>query len=247
MQLIKLSATDSTNAYLKRLSRREAVPDFTVVQASQQTQGRGQPGAHWISEAGKNLTFSILKKFESFPAQRHFQLNMLVSLSVYHLLESIGIPKVKVKWPNDILSGSRKVCGILLENQLRGGDLTSSIVGIGLNVNQTEFGDLPSATSLKITTGKPHDLDEVLLTFIGLLQAAFRDMPETSYDTYRSRYEAHLYLKDQKALFGLPDGQRFEGVIRGVDPEGNLMVEDLGGGRRVFGFREVRYLGQEGL
>ena len=242
MQLIKLSATDSTNAYLKRLSRREAVPDFTVVQAAHQTAGRGQPGARWISEDGKNLTFSVLKKFEAFPAQRHFQLNMLVSLAVYQLLESLGIPQVRVKWPNDILSGSHKVCGILLENQLRGGDLTSSIVGIGLNVNQTEFEGLPTATSLKSITGKPHDLNEVLLTFIGLLQAAFREMPHTVYDTYRSRYETHLYLRDQKAPFALPDGGRFMGIIRGVDPEGNLKVEDQGGRLRVFGFREVRYL-----
>lgn len=246
MQLIKLSATDSTNAYLKRLSKREAVPDFTVVQAAHQTAGRGQPGAHWISEEGKNLTFSVLKRFGSFPAQQHFQLNMLVSLSIFRLLESLGIPHLSIKWPNDILSGARKLCGILLENQLRGGDLTRSIMGIGLNVNQTEFGDLPAATSLKIITGRAHDLDEVLLTFIGLLQAAFREMPQTSYHTYRSRYQEHLYLRDQKAPFGLPDGRRFEGVIRGVDPEGNLKVEDQYGGLRKFGFREVRYL-REGL
>ncbi len=245
MQLIKLSATDSTNAYLKRLGRREVVPDFTVVQAAHQTAGRGQPGARWVSEEGKNLTFSILKRFEAFPAQRHFQLNMLVSLSAYQLLESLGIPQVRVKWPNDILSGSQKVCGILLENQLRGGDLTSSIVGIGLNVNQTEFGDLPAATSLKGITGKPHDLSEVLLSFVGLLQAAFREMPQTSYESYRSRYEALLYLRDERAPFELPDGQRFQGVIRGVDPEGNLKVEDGRGALRIFGFREVRYLREE--
>jgi BirA family biotin operon repressor/biotin-[acetyl-CoA-carboxylase] ligase len=244
MQLIKLSATDSTNAYLRRLSRRDAVPDFTVVQAAHQTAGRGQPGTRWVGEEGKNLTFSILKRFESLSASRHFQLNMLVSLSVYRLLESLKIPELYLKWPNDILSGSRKVCGILLENQLRGADLSSSIIGIGLNVNQTEFKDLPGATSLKKITGKSYDLSELLLTFIGLVQQAFNQMQHTSYESYLSQYEENLYLKDQPAPFGLPDGQRVVGTIRGVDPQGNLRVELENGEVRTFGFKEIRYLGQ---
>jgi BirA family biotin operon repressor/biotin-[acetyl-CoA-carboxylase] ligase len=242
MQLIKLSATDSTNAYLRRLSKREPVPDFTVVQATHQSEGRGQPGTRWISDEGKNLTFSILKKFQTFPAQKHFLLNILVSLSVHRLLESLGIPEVNLKWPNDILSGSRKVCGILLENQLRGAQLSASIIGIGLNVNQTVFADLPSATSLKNSTGNSYDLDEVLLTFIGFLQEAFRQLPETSYSSFLGQYEEKLYLKDQPAPFILPDGKRFIGTIRGVDPRGCLQVELESGNLRTFGFKEVRYL-----
>jgi len=242
MQLIKLSATDSTNAYLRRLSRREAVPDFTVVQAAHQTAGRGQPGTRWVGSEGKNLTFSILKRFESFPARQHFLLNMLVSLSVYRLLESLEIPELYLKWPNDILSGSRKVCGILLENQLRGSEITSSIIGIGLNVNQTEFKDLPAAASLKIITGKSYDLSEALLTFIGLLQDAFNQMPHTSYESLLVQYEEKLYLKDQPAPFELPEGHRFTGTIRGVDPHGSLRMELENGEVRTFDFKQVRYL-----
>ena len=242
MQLIKLSATDSTNAYLKRLSRRDAVPDFTVVQADHQTAGRGQPGTRWVGEEGKNLTFSILKRFKSFPATRHFQLNMLVSLSVYRLLDSMQIPDLYLKWPNDILSGSHKLCGILLENQLRGAELSSSIIGIGLNVNQTDFEDLPAATSLKKITGKSHDLTEVLLNFIGLLQEAFREMPQTSYESYLQEYEENLYLKDKPAPFELPKGEQITGTIRGVDPLGNLRLELKNGEVSTFGFKEVRYL-----
>lgn len=244
MQLIKLSATDSTNAYLRRLSRREAVPDFTVVQAVHQTDGRGQPGTRWVGEEGKNLTFSVLKIFKSFPATRHFQLNMLVSLCVYRLLESLQIPHLCLKWPNDILSGTRKTCGILLENQLRGSELSSSIIGIGLNVNQTEFKDLPTATSLKKVSGQSYDLSELLMTFIGMLREAFDQMPKTSYAYYLSQYEERLYLKDQPAPFALPDGEHFVGTIRGVDPNGNLQLELKNGDLRTFGFKEVRYLRQ---
>ena len=242
MQLIKLSATDSTNAYLRRLSNREAVPDFTVVQAAHQTAGRGQPGTHWVAEEGKNMTFSLLKRFESFPARNHFLLNMLVSQSVFRLLESLGIPELYLKWPNDILSGSQKVCGILLENQLRGPDLSTSIIGIGLNVNQTDFKELPDATSLKNITGKSYDLNEVLLTFISLIQKAFKEMSHTTYDTLLGQYEQNLYLKDQPAPFGRPDGDRFIGTIRGVDADGRLQVALENGKLRSFGFKEVRYL-----
>lgn len=242
MQLIKLSATDSTNAYLRRLTMRESVPDFTVVQAARQTAGRGQPGTHWVSEEGKNLTFSILKKLKSFPARNHFLLNMGVSLSVFRLLESLGIPELYLKWPNDILSGPQKVCGILLENQLRGTDLTMSFIGIGLNVNQTEFRDLPGATSLKNITGKSYDLDELLLTFISLLQQAFKEMSHLSYSSLLEQYEQNLYLKDRAVPFGLPDGERFVGTIRGVDADGRLQVALENGELRAFGFKDVRYL-----
>ncbi len=242
MQLIKLSATDSTNAYLRRLSGRESVPDFTLVQAALQTAGRGQPGTRWMGEEGKNLTFSVLKKFQAFPAQNHFQLNMLVSLTVFRLLESLGIPGLRVKWPNDILSGGRKVCGILLENQLRGNHLSSSIIGIGLNVNQAEFPGLPQATSLKKISGKSYDLDELLFSFINHLQEAFREMPEVSYEVYREAYEAHLYLMEEPARYSGPDGTPFTGTIRGVDDQGRLLVARENGEVGVYGFKELRYL-----
>lgn len=244
MQLIKLSATDSTNSYLRRLSVRESVPDFTVVQAVHQTAGRGQPGTQWVAEEGKNLTFSILKRFESFPARNHFLLNMGVSLSVFRLLESLGIPELSLKWPNDIMSGSKKVCGILVENQLQGADLSSSIIGIGLNVNQTGFGELPGATSLRNISGKAYDLNEVLLTFISLIQKTFEVMSPNSFDRFLEQYQQNLYLKDQPVPFGLPDGTRFIGTIHGTDADGRLKVSLENGEFRVFGFKEIRYLGE---
>ncbi|MBT8321842.1 MAG: biotin--[acetyl-CoA-carboxylase] ligase, partial [Eudoraea sp.] len=120
MHLIKLGATDSTNAYLKELLASKDAPDGTVVQAECQQKGRGQMGREWHSEPGKNLTFSLLKKFSNFPVTKQFLLNIISSLAVVEVLNTYDVPELKVKWPNDIMSGNQKICGILVENVVKG-------------------------------------------------------------------------------------------------------------------------------
>ena len=118
MEIIKLNATNSTNTYLKNLLKEKPVKDLSCIWALSQTQGRGQQGAKWISEPGKNLTFSILKKFENLSSEYHFLLNMEVSLVIFRALKKLYIPDLAVKWANDILSSKKKICGILIENTL---------------------------------------------------------------------------------------------------------------------------------
>ncbi|TFG78733.1 MAG: biotin--[acetyl-CoA-carboxylase] ligase, partial [Flavobacteriales bacterium] len=149
MRIVKLNAIDSTNCYLKGLMQTEALEDFTVVVANQQNSGRGQMGSKWTSEPGKNLIMSVLKIFNDLPAEQQFSLNVCVSLAVFDTLKSLEIPKLSIKWPNDILSGNLKIGGILIENSLLGTQIRSAIIGLGLNVNQTDFVDLPNASSLK--------------------------------------------------------------------------------------------------
>ena len=139
MSIIKLSATDSTNSYLKELSLEQTLDDFTVVSTELQLKGRGQMGSKWVSDKGKNLTISILKKLENFDVQNQFNLNCIVSLAIYDVLLEIKAPNLYVKWPNDILSVDKKICGILIENILKGRFIQAAIIGIGLNVNQTNF------------------------------------------------------------------------------------------------------------
>ena len=153
MLLIKLDATDSTNDYLKELLTSEDPPNGTVVWTQWQRKGRGQMGRNWISEAGKNLTFSILNKFNNFPVGEQFLLNMVTSLAITGVLKRHDVPDLKIKWPNDILSGKHKICGILVEAIIKGTDLKAAIIGIGLNVNQEHFEESLRATSIKITTG----------------------------------------------------------------------------------------------
>ena len=160
MQIIKLSAIDSTNDYLKQLSREKKLDNFTIVVANEQTKGRGQMGSKWVSEVGKNLTFSVLVKNVMIPNEKLFDWNIVVALAVLEVLERHEIQKVSIKWPNDIMADSKKVGGILIENVLKSGESFDSVVGIGLNLNQTNFEDLPKATSLKSLTNKNYDIFE---------------------------------------------------------------------------------------
>ena len=173
MQLIKLDATPSTNSYLKRLMKEKKAEDFTVVVCAYQEQGRGQKGNSWISEKGKNLTVSILRLLPSFEVHQAFLLNSLMSLVIYEVLSEFSVPDLTVKWPNDIMSGNQKICGILIENTLQGNFIKQSVLGFGLNVNQEYFEGLPHASSLKLKTGKEYDLDFLLDKILERIKAYF--------------------------------------------------------------------------
>lgn len=240
MQVIKLSATDSTSAWIRRRMADPEVDDLTVVWALEQTAGRGQPGRSWQSEKGKNLTFSLLKRFEGLPASEHFLLNMAVSRALYEALEALSVPDLRVKWPNDILSGRHKLGGILIENHLQGASLVHSIIGIGLNVNQADFGDLPGAASLLGVTGREYELEPLLGQLSQGVAAALEKLPQSSFEAEQQAYEALLFRKDRPATFSGPDGATFPGIIRGISREGLLVVEVEKGVRKTFDFRSLR-------
>ena len=116
MNIIKLDATDSTNSYLRRLSVNEPIADYTVVVTKLQTSGRGQMGTVWDSEVSKNLTFSVYKDISTYNIESPFYISMAISLALFKTLTCLSIPKLSVKWPNDILSGNNKIGAILIEN-----------------------------------------------------------------------------------------------------------------------------------
>ena len=224
MQIIKLNATESTNVYLKNLALQETLDDFTVVVAQKQWKGRGQIGSKWESEAGKNLTFSVLKKNVDLPVLDQFLLNMGVSLAIYDTLHQLYVPDLSIKWPNDILSGRFKICGILIENILSGAKIQSSIIGIGLNVNQLNFGGLLQASSLKLITGKNFDLDELLHSITESMESYLDSVSRKDGNTLRSAYGNVLFRKNKPSTFRDANGQLFMGFIKGVSAEGKLMV-----------------------
>ena len=150
--IIWLESVDSTNLEAQR--HISDIDNLSVLSALEQTAGRGQRGNTWTSNAGENLMFSIVLKFASdnygraIEARDQFVLNEIAALSVVDFLHSYSI-QAQIKWPNDIYAGSRKICGILIENSLRGKWLSSSIIGIGLNINQRNFNvNLPNPTSM---------------------------------------------------------------------------------------------------
>tara|TARA_R110002051_G_scaffold241712_1_gene302062 strand:- start:32118 stop:32852 length:735 start_codon:yes stop_codon:yes gene_type:complete len=226
MHLIKLDATASTNVYLKKLSKSSTLADFTIVVAKEQLEGKGQMGSSWQSEEGKNLTFSILKHHEALFAQDHFYLNITVSLAIYQVLKALEIPDLSIKWPNDILSGNSKICGILIENMLSGEKITTSIIGIGLNVNQTRFNSLPKVSSLHLLKGKTFDLDSILIAVAENLEELFAKLKNGQKEFLKEAYLSVLFKKNKASTFNqLSTNQLFVGIIRSVSEEGKLEVE----------------------
>jgi BirA family biotin operon repressor/biotin-[acetyl-CoA-carboxylase] ligase len=238
MSIIKLNATDSTNTHLKQLALSQVLDDFTVVSTDLQFKGRGQMGAEWVSDSGKNLTISVLKKLKNFHIQNQFNLNCIVSLALYDVLYELKVPNLSVKWPNDILSGNQKICGILIENILKGKFIHMTILGIGLNVNQIDFSNLERASSLKLLLGSDFNLDELRTKTLDKLKSYFELSPEG----LKSKYEEILFRKDKPSTFESPKNEKFTGFIRGVDTVGKLVIELEDSVMKKFDLKEVKLL-----
>ena len=242
MHLIKLNAIASTNDYLKQLAQRKELRDLTVVVCGHQTSGRGQKGNSWVSEKGKNLTLSVLKRFSNLGARQGFSLNCLVSLAIFDVLQELSVPDVRIKWPNDIMSVNRKICGILIENTLQGAAIQQSIIGIGLNVNQTDFGELTNASSLKLATGKDYNLDELLSGLLSHLELRLKSLEKLNFQEIIQQYETVLFRMESKAAFRVGKEQLVKGTIKGVTESGQLKIERENGQMGHFNFKEVTFI-----
>ena len=245
MQIIKLNATESTNAYLKELLAEVALKDFTVVVAREQSKGRGQMGTVWESDPGKNLTFSVLKRFDGFLVSNQFMINVLVSMALYEHLKKLHIPDLRVKWPNDILSGHHKIAGILIENMLSGDKIQSSVIGIGLNVNQIHFNNLPNVSSLKLISGKNLDLEELLKSLLESMGEMFdilKTKNPTKGNALLDKYKSVLFRKDKPSTFRNENDELFMGFITDVSSEGKLIITLEDGIKKEFGLKEIKLL-----
>ena len=240
MLLIKLDATDSTNAYLKDLLVSQNPPDGTVVQTEWQKKGRGQLGREWHSDRGKNLTISILKRFDTLSVSNQFILSIITSLAIVDVLKKYHVPNIRVKWPNDILSGKQKICGILLENIVKGALLKAAVIGIGLNVNQDHFPSGLNATSIKMLTGSESALDDVLEDLMKALEGRFKQLIAEPIETAQTAYEELLFGRGEKVKFNIIEGGSFSATIIGIDTNGRLKVKKSDGTTAAYGFNEIR-------
>ena len=173
--IIWLERVDSTNDEARR--HISEIDNLSVLSALEQTKGRGQRGNRWSSQPGENLTFSLVVKDFRIKANEQSAISQATALSLVDLLSRHEI-KARIKWPNDIYAGDEKICGILIENSLKGSEIDWSIIGIGLNVNQTAFPeDLPNPTSMKLCTGNsnPYNTREILEEFMGIFTGYYRE------------------------------------------------------------------------
>ena len=228
MNIIKLNAIDSTNNYLKKIIVDEGISDYTVVTAKFQTEGKGQLGTKWDSEDSKNLICSVYKKDINIKAQDQFVISALVSLALIKTLRKANLSNLHIKWPNDIMSDNKKICGILIENIVKENYIKDSVIGIGLNVNQTIFNNLPNATSIKNLLGTSYSKDEILNDLVKNIEFFFNELKKASTNSIFKTYEDALFRINVPSTFKNSKGDIFSGYIKGVTKLGKLkvMIED---------------------
>lgn len=250
MRFLYLDQVDSTNAYLLRFPEQERIG--TVVWAREQTAGKGMASNTWESTPGMNLTFSMGVDMSFLKASSQFLLSQAMALAVYDVISSVllrsGLSEeqrstLSVKWPNDLFFGNRKLCGILINSTIHGEDMGASVVGIGLNVNQTQFCDWPtSPVSLKMILG--HDLDlqplmERIATRVNRRVAMMRMEERKSGIPYE--YLNRLYRYRQWGDYEV-NGETVQRLIIGIDPFGRLVTMGGMGKEYVYDIKEIRFL-----
>lgn len=242
MNIIKLNATNSTNDYLKDLMRKQFVDNFTVVVTNNQEKGRGQREAEWVSEAGKNLTFSVLVRDLIVSPFELFSLNVAVAISVFETLNALTRKKISVKWPNDIMADNKKIAGILIENAIQQGGEIYSVIGIGLNVNQVNFNDLKNVTSLKMVDKVDFNLDKVLHVLLENLQKNIALVRTKTSNLLWEKYLSNLFKKEIPTTFEDENQQKFMGIIKGVSSIGQLQVLLEDDSIKNYGVKEIKML-----
>ena len=219
-KLIHLESVDSTNNYTANLVKSEGLSSGTVILADEQFAGRGQRGSEWVVEPGVNLTFSVYLEVVNLSVDNQFDLSKLVALSVCHFLAKTGIT-AEIKWPNDIYVNGRKIAGVLIENSISTLHPIRSVIGIGININQTRFGKF-DATSIQSELGQFYPVKDALYSFIesfNLLSEELFGNSKLLHDGYLDK----LYQFKQKKRYK-DEGGEFEGEICGVEQSGKLIV-----------------------
>ena len=240
-QILWLKETDSTNNHLRRLLDKEQLPEGSLVVTDFQAAGKGQVGNSWESEAGMNLMFSLLLYPDFIPANRQFLISQIASLSVKETLDAYT-DFIQVKWPNDIYWKDRKICGMLIENDLSGQLLYCSIIGIGLNLNQSLFrSNAPNPISLTQITGKKYDREEVLNRFLRIFFQYYCLLLQEKEEEVRTAYMQALYHGEGYHRYRDGQGQ-FEARIQVIEPTGHLILQLRDGEQRRYAFKEVTTL-----
>ena len=245
MKITRFKTLDSTNQYLQNLLNEGADIADNIVVTDFQTSGKGQGKNVWQSDEGKNLLFSIALDMSFLKAENQFLLTQMVSVAMINVIKKyLPEESLFIKWPNDIYFKDKKIAGILIKNEIKGMMMGTSIIGIGLNVNQTSFDkNLPNPISMKMITGYDFDLKLILNDICHELRAM-------SYEPYRNaqnsqltanNYIKHLYRYNQWALYE-HEGQVKEMMITGYDRFGRLILKEKNDHEVVCDLKEIAFV-----
>jgi len=238
-QLVFVPECHSTNTLASDLASQGIVAEGTVVITANQTAGRGQRGNAWETAAGLNLTFSVLLRPAFLSLKSQFYLTMMTSLAVADFLKDQSMKEVKIKWPNDILVGKQKCCGILIENTIQKENLQQSIVGIGFNVNQKNF-SIPTATSLAMVKGQDFDLNAVLNALLKNFEKRYLQLKSGKLAEIKKEYIENLFGLGETRTF-ISTEKKFIGTIEEVNENGELVVS-VDNERKDYRLKEISFV-----
>lgn len=237
---IHFPSIDSTNLFAVGLINDSSAFEGTLITATEQLSGKGQRGNTWDSEAGKNLTLSIILKPLFLAPQRQFQLNKMVSLAVLDFIISKFNANISVKWPNDVYINDKKAGGVLIQNFLRQDKITHSVIGIGININQMDFsGELEHATSLKAVSGGDFDLNECLNELCECMEARYFQLKSGS-ERINIDYLKNLYQLEEFKNYFIGD-ILVSARIKGVSGPGKLILENMDKDIIECDLKEIRF------
>lgn len=238
---IVLNDVESTNNYANQLILSKQAVEGTVVLAYFQENGKGQREKFWESEKGKNLLTSIILFPQFLRAEKQFMISKIVSLALYDFLIS-EIQDVAIKWPNDLYVGEKKIAGILIENGVKGKNIFSTVLGIGLNLNQEHFiSNAPNPVSIKQLTGKNYEITKVLDTVVTLVFKWYKELAKGNFTYINSVYFDRLFRRNMWAIFK-KENVEFEAKIINIGEFGQLILEERNGNISEFMFKEVEYV-----
>lgn len=241
-KIFKYSTIDSTNKEAIRLIDKGDITSNSVVIADFQTSGKGYATNKWESEKGKNLTFSIVF-FSNIEISDQFIMNKALSLGIYDFLKKkIPHEKVSIKWPNDIYINNGKICGILIQNFINQNKISHSVLGIGININQTVFkSDAPNPVSLKQFTNSEHSLASTFNEVIFCIEKRLTSIFTQTHESIDKEYHSALYKFNSKCKF-IIENTEVEAVVYGVNKFGQLELEIPKKGIQCFDFKEVGWI-----
>lgn len=241
--LIHLESVNSTNLHASALLSEKKINSACIIVSDFQTSGRGQGSNSWKSDPGMNLLLSLVVFPSNFKADEQFYLSKATSISVRELVaKKAGSPQIKIKWPNDVLSGNKKIAGILIENTIEGNDIRHSIIGVGINVNQIIFPEFPiRATSIKNIILKETSLHLLLEEFTNIFDYWYDHLEDRDFNQIDTCYYRYLF-GFQKTLTYNCGGTTFNARIVDVEKSGRLVLQMSDRKIRKFGFKEVDFV-----
>ena len=240
-QIIKVNTVDSTNNYVAKLVNKTKVSFGTVIMADFQTKGKGQRDNLWHSDNGKNLLFSIYFDSSFLTTNTIFYLSKTIAISLRDFIFNITGKNVKIKWPNDIIINDQKIAGILIENQLKNNNIHSSIIGIGLNVNQTNFSKSLTAISMRVLTQREYDLKSLLEIFINVFNTNLSTLKEKNFINIDNQYHQYLLNFNKWSLYK-ENNSVFKAKLNFVNKQGFLDLVLENGKTKSYDFQKISQL-----